>query len=117
MEGACTVLGDDDCPWGISYTFAIPGVALVAAGAADVPGGVHPGHLHFHRGDVVLRGADAARVDVEATSGPGMGALLPGLPKADPEPDSPNDEPEENQDYEDEKESVCMERELSLIHI
>ena len=96
MEGACSVLGDDDCPWGISYTITVPVVALMATGAAGVAVGVHPGHFHFHGGDVVLWCADAARVDVEAAGGPGMSTLLPGLPKANTQPDSPDNEPEED---------------------
>ena len=62
-------------------------------------------------------GSDATGLDVEATGGPGVGALGPGLPKAGKEPHSPDDEPYENEYNKDEEQGLRVESELGMVFI
>ena len=57
----------------------------------------------------MLRGSNSTGLNVEASCGPGIGALGPGLPKADKEVDDCDDDTDEDHDDKDEEQGVGVE--------
>ena len=84
------MLMGDDGPLEISFTFTI----LIGAAMSAAIMGVRPGTawLALHRGDVVLGGANAARLDVEAAGSTGEGSLGAGLLEPGASPDGGSDQ-------------------------
>ena len=92
----------------------------MAAGAAIIlvgSGWPQHGHFHLEGGNVVLWSADSSCLDVESLCGPGIGALGPGLAKADVEVNDSYNAADDGEDDEDEEKSFRVERERGVVFI